>query len=47
MTPMITINFIDVRGAAIFQNEERILNNAVVIGCALLILNYITLNIHY
>jgi len=27
MAPMITINFIDVRGSAIFQNEENILNN--------------------
>ena len=25
--PMITINFIDVRGSSIFQNEENILNN--------------------
>ena len=27
MAPMITINFIDVRGSSIFQNEENILNN--------------------
>ncbi len=27
MTPMITINFVDVRGSSIFQNEENILNN--------------------
>ena len=27
MAPLITINFIDVRGSAVFQNEENILNN--------------------
>jgi len=27
MAPMITINFIDLRGSSIFQNEENILNN--------------------
>ena len=27
MAPMVTINFIDVRGSSIFQNEEEILNN--------------------
>jgi murein DD-endopeptidase MepM/ murein hydrolase activator NlpD len=27
MAPMVTINFIDVRGSSIFQNEENILNN--------------------
>ena len=27
MAPLITINFIDVRGSSIFQNEENILNN--------------------
>ena len=27
MAPMITINFVDVRGSAIFQNEENIINN--------------------
>ena len=28
MAPMITINFVDVRGSAIFQNEENILNKS-------------------
>jgi hypothetical protein len=27
MAPMVTINFIDLRGSSIFQNEENILNN--------------------
>ena len=27
MAPMVTINFIDIRGSSIFQNEENILNN--------------------